>query len=301
MSNKIPIQIEPPVTGQGAPEVYLRQRDFDQLITRFGYNIYLDRFLPCPCKEEGVNSPRLTCKNCFGTGFVLTERIQTKAYVASMNYPTQYKDWSIENIGTSRITTLSSQPLSFMDRIVLYEESNFYSELVYPIQDGDNIIAFCAYPPTEITHCKIFRGEDEPLMDIDTSLIKIDSEGRIILNDIANLLYQYNIYTYSPKAGISIRYKYMPSFHIIDVVRNLITSPTDTPTSGLGNKVQRVEFPYFGVGRMSHLVLERGNLLSLPNGYMNNNTNKETTVTEQLSDTDISQEFCNTENIEERY
>lgn len=295
MNNKIPIQIEPPISGQGSPEVYLRQRDFDQLIQRFGYNIYLDRFLMCPCKEEGVSSPRLTCKNCYGTGFILVERIQTKAYVASMNYPTQYKDWSIECIGTSRITTLSSQPLSFMDRIVLYEEKNFYSELVYPVQDGGNLVAFCAYPPVQITHCKIFQGEDNPLLDIDPSLIDIDEEGRIILNNIADKLYNYDIYTYNSKTGISLRYTYLPSFHIVDVVRNLITSPTDTPTSGLGNKGQRVEFPYFGVGRMSHLVLERGNLLSLPNGYMQNNTNKETTATDQLEGTDVSPEFCDTE------
>jgi len=296
MANKIPIQIAPPVTGQGSPEVYLRQRDFDQLITRFGYNVYLDRFLPCPCKEEGVNSPRLTCKNCFGTGWVLVERIQTKAYVASMNYPTQYKDWSIENIGTSRITTLSSQPLSFMDRVVLYEEKNFYSELVYPIQDGNNLVAFCAYPPIEITCCKIFQGEEVPLLDIDPSLIEIDDEGRIILNNIANYLYNRSEYIYSSKTGISLRYSYLPSFHIIDVVRNLITSPTDTPTSGIGSKGQRVEFPYFGVGRMSHLVLERGNLLKLPDGYMQNNTHEETTVTDQLDGLNVSQEFCDTEN-----
>lgn len=292
---KIPVTIEPPVNTKSSPEVYLRQRDFDALVTRFGYNIYLDRFLPCPCKEEGVNSPRLTCKNCFGTGFVLAERIQTKAYVASMNYPTQYKDWSIENIGTSRITTLSSQPLSFMDRVILYEEKNFYSELVYPVQDGDNLVAFCAYPPVEITHCKIFRGEEEPLMDIDPSLIEIDNEGRIVLNKISDLLYQYSVYTYTSKTGISLRYTYLPSFHIIDVVRNLITSPTDTPTSGLGNKGQRVEFPYFGVGRMSHLVLERSNLLNLANGQMNNNPNQSTTATDELKGEDISPEFCDTE------
>ena len=46
---------------------------------------------------------------------------------------------------------------------------------------------------------------------------------------------------------------------------------------------------------MSHLVLERGNLLNLPNGYLNNNNNKETSATDQLGNTDISQEFCDTE------
>lgn len=296
MDNKIPIQINPPITGQGAPEVYLRQRDFDQLINRFGYDVYIDKFLVCPCKEEGVNAPRVTCKNCYGTGFVLAERLQTKAWIASMNYPTQYKDWSIENIGTSRITTLSNQPLSFMDRVILYKEKNYYSELVYPVQDENNLVAFCAYPPTEIVSCKVFNGENSPLIDIDPSLIEIDSEGRVVLNAIQDILYNYDIYTYTSKTGISLRYTYMPSFHIIDIIRNTISSPTDTPTNGIGSKGQRVDFPYFGIGRMSHLVLERGNLIDYPKGYLKNNNHQETTVTDQLKGTDISKEFCDTEN-----
>lgn len=293
----IPVKINPLVSTQGTPDTYLRQKDFDALISRFGYNIYLDKIIPCPCKEEGVNSARLTCQNCYGTGFVLVERIQTKAWISSLNYPTEYKDWSIENIGTSRITTLSQDPIAFMDRIVMYEEKNIYTELIYPIEDGGNLISFCAYPPTKITYCKLFQGENAPLLDIDPSLIKIDNEGRILLNNIRDLLYNRIDYIYSSKTALSIRYIYTPSYHIIDVTRNLITSKTDNPTDGIKAKGTRVEFPYAAIGKMSHLILERGNLLNLPDRYENNLNYKGSTVTDILKGKDISPEFCETEKL----
>lgn len=293
--SKIPIRIDSPVDTKGTPETYLRQKDFDALIYRFGYDVYLDKIIPCPCKEEGVNSSRLSCKNCFGTGFVLAERIQTKAWIAQMNFPTDYKDWSIENIGTAQITTLSQNPVSFMDRIVMFNERNIYSELIYPTIVDNEITAFCAYPPVEITHCKIFQGEDQPLLDIDPSNIVINEEGKLDLSKIAYILYERDQYIYSSKTGISIRYTYMPSYHIIDITRNLITSKTDTPTNGISPKGTRVQFPYAAMGKMSHLVLERSNLLNLPEDYMLNTSGSSTNVTDLLQGKDVSKEFCETE------
>lgn len=295
MGQKIPIKIDSPVSTSGTPETYLRQRDFDALIYRFGYNVYLDKMIPCPCKEEGVNSAKLTCKNCYGTGFILAERLQTKAFLAQMNFPTQYKDWSVENIGTAQISTLSQNPVAFMDRVVMYEEKNIYSELIYPIIDNTEIVAFCAYPPLDIQFCKMFQGEEETLLDLDISKIQIDNEGKIILTQLADILYERNNYIYSPKTAISIRYTYMPSYHVVDIMRNLITSPTDTPTNGISPKGTRVQFPYSAMCRMSHLVLERSNLLNLPDGYNSNANYESTNVLDLLKDKIVSKEFCDTE------
>ena len=296
MSN-IPISLDKPVQTGGTPETYLRQRDFDALIYKKGYPVYIDYLMPCPCKEEGVNAPRLTCKNCFGTGFILSERKQTIVMLASMNFPTEYKDWSIENVGTASITTLSSCYINFMDRVVLYEEHSMYSELIYPIElESGEVIAFCAYPPTEILDMKLFQGDTEKLLDIpNLSDITIDGEGKLILTNIKDLLYKRADYIHNAKTGISIRYLYHPSYHIIDVTRNLIVSPTDTPTDGLGKKGQRVQFPYHAVGRMTHLVLERGNLMRLPDGYNSNVTGQDTTMLDQMNNKDIDEKFCDTE------
>lgn len=294
---EIPIKIQKPVSSQGQPEVYLQQKSFDSLINRFGYDVYLDRIIPCPCKEEGVNSARLTCRNCYGTGFVLAERIQTKAWIHSMNYPTNYKDWSIENVGTAQISTLSNNPVNFMDRIILYKETNSYSELIYPIESEETgeVIAFCAYPPTEIEFCKIFQGEENPLQDISIEDIEIDNEGKIILTKIKDILYKRTEFIYNSKTALSISYKYHPSYHIIDIIRNLITSPTDSPSFENLAKGTRVNFPYSAVGKMSHLVLERSNLMNLPEGYMNNFGYSSTSILDLFNNKNISKEFCYTE------
>jgi len=51
--NKFPITIKPPLNMAGKAQVHLRQDEFDALLYSKGYSIYLDRFLPCPCKEKG--------------------------------------------------------------------------------------------------------------------------------------------------------------------------------------------------------------------------------------------------------
>lgn len=297
MNNEIPIKIQPPVNTGGTPETYLRQKDFDALVYAKGYPTYIDYMMPCPCKEEGVNSPKLTCKNCYGTGFVLVDRVMSQAMFAQMNFPTEYKDWSIENIGTVSITTLSSNVVGFMDRLILYQEESVYSELIYPIQTENNdVIAFCSYPPINILNIKLFQGDTEKLLDIDKSKIKIDEEGRLILTEIQDILYKRPTYVYNDKSAISIRYTYHPSYHVVDVTRNVIISPTDTSTNGLGSKGQRVQFPYHAIGRMSHLVLERGNLFSLPKDYNLNVSGSSTSMLEQMNQQDVDEIFCKTEN-----
>lgn len=297
MNEQIPKDIIASPSVSTSPETYLRQRDFDALVARKGYKVYHDIFMSCPCKEDGVESHRLTCQNCYGTGYVLIERRSTIAMVAQMNYPTQFKNWTIENAATAQITTLSYDPTNFMDRIVLYEEENIYNELIYPrILDNEEVIAFCAYPPIEILNIKLFRGDDISLLDINPSQVQIDKEGKIILTNIKEYLYTSQDSIYNNYSGISIRYKYHPSYHIIDVFRNLLTSPTDYPTDTISPKGTRVQFPYGAMAKMSHLVLERGNLINFPQGIINNTgMTGDTPLIDQVNNHNISKEFCDTE------
>lgn len=293
---KIPVQQGYEIDTQGSPEVYLQQKSFDGLIYRFGYDAYLDKMMICPCKEEGVNSPKLECKNCLGTGWVLFERIKTKVWVWQMNYPTQYKEWSIENIGTAQISTLSMYPLAFMDRIVLFKERNIYTELLYPIQSSKGeLFCYCAYPPTKILSCKIFVDEFSELLDVPVEKLIIDEEGKIILDNIRDLISYRDIYINSSMKGISLRYEYCPSYHILDINRNLMTSPTDVPSNPALSKGTRVQFPYSAVGKMSHLILERSNLMNLGKEQISNNSNEDLIDEDRIKNLKVSKEFCDTE------
>ena len=293
MNNQgMPIQMGRSVDTTGTPDVRYRRNEFDSAIYKLGYPAYVDYFIPCPCKEKGVHSANLTCKNCFGSGFVLIKRMQTKLLLSQMNRSTEYKDWSVENMGTVSVTLLSEDPISLMDRVVLYTESSQYTELIYPrfLEEGKSI-GFCTYPPIEIEVAYLYNGDTNKLEKIDTSNIEIDNQGK--LNFKGNLEnYLREEYIHSSEPGISLKYRYHPSYHIIDIPRNLMTSPVENT---LTKNVERQSFPIHAMGRMSHMVLERGNLINFPDGMISN-LEKSTTMLELMQDNlDINQKFCFTE------
>ena len=293
--NTIPIPrvIDPPISVQGTPDVKLRINEFQSLVYRKGYPCYHDIFIPCPCKEKGSNSARVTCKNCFGSGWVLVKRVQTVAMFQSMNFNPEYADWSIENIGTVSITSLKDDHPKFMDRYVLYTEEVEYAELIFPIYTSDDkILAFCDYPPIKILDLRMFQGDDKNLLEIDPSQVTIDNEGRLDLTSLKDILYKRKDFIFKDNTSLTIRYTYNPSYHVIDITRNIITSPVD----GANKEVIRSNFPYHAVGRLSHLVLERGNLKELPQGF-ENNLAQGTTIQEQMENKDVSKEFCATEEL----
>lgn len=288
----IPKEIPKVQDYSGTPDVYLRLKEFDSFIDKHGYPCYHDSFLACPCQEKGLNSAHISCKNCHGSGWVLIKRVQSKIMFQQMNRDTEYKDWSIENLGTVSITTVSSLRPKFMDRFVLYTEQSIYSELIYPIYlKDDKIIAFCAYPPTEILDIRMFQGDDKELLQLDISKIVINEEGVLDLSALKDQLYIRNSFVFDKITTLSIMYNYLPSYHVIDIPRNIITSPDqDTVTKA----IQRKEFPYHAIGRLSHLVLDRGNLINLPKDYIDN-IDEGTTIEEQMKDNTVSKELCETE------
>ena len=298
----IPINVANPPDFSGTPDVYLRLKEFDSFIYKHGYPCWHDLFIPCPCKEKGVNSPHLSCKNCHGSGWVLIKRTQTIIMFQQMNRDTDYKDWTIDNIGIVSITTLSSVTPSFMDRFVLYEEKSLYSELIYHIYIGeDKIYAFCAYPPTEILELRMFNGDENDLIKLDISKVIIDGEGRLDLTALKDQLYTRKDFIFDKVTTLSIMYNYLPSYHVIDIPRHIITSPDQNTTT---KEVLRNNFPYHAIGRLSHLVLDRSNLINIPSDY-NNNVDAGNTIQDQMKGNDVSKEFCDTEeplkddNIEE--
>lgn len=279
MDKKYNVIIQKPVDMQGKAQVHFRESEFEALIYSKGYRIYLDRFLHCPCKEQGVNSARVTCSNCLGSGFFLSERIQTKAVLTNMNINTEYKDWSVENMGTVSISTLNTDKVTYMDRIVLYELEAPYHQLIYPITlPNGNFIAFLDYPPVKIEKLYAFMGDNEPLLAIDVNEAKIGKEGEVDLTSIRDLLIDRDDFVYDNKTTLSIGYTYMPSYHIIDVTRNIMNSNVED----VDKKLISTNFPYHSIGRSSHLVLDRGNLIHTSKN-MTQNTPDSTTREEEFN------------------
>lgn len=259
---------EDPVSLLGKPDVKFTD-EFDAAVYTKGYPVWWDQMMPCPCKEKLGNSPRVTCKNCHGRGFILSKRLETRAVIQQMNASTQYKDWSIERVGTASITALSKDRYSYMDRITLFDATQQISQLAYPITLSDNkVIALLDYPPIELLDIRMFNGDDNPLLIINPEDIIISDEGELDLENIKDKLYVRGKgdYTISSATGLAIRYTFHPSYHIIDSTRDIMISPID----GANKEQIRYKFPCHYVGMKSHLVVGEGNLVNLGKDVTNN-------------------------------
>lgn len=237
------ITTTPSPNSAGQPQVKLRKSDFDALIWDKGYPVYHDKAIRCPCKEEPSDNLS-TCRNCGGSGWLFINRSQTKMVVQSMNQDTQFKEWSDENRGTARISAMSEDKLSFMDRITLYESESIYNEVLYPKLYNGNNFAFTMYEVVEVLDIFLFQGANRKLKVLELDVDYTISSNKIILNS----LYASGV------SKISIRYIHRPQFHIIDVMRNIMDSEIFDPSTLSGKR--SVPFPISAIGKIAHYTLD---------------------------------------------
>lgn len=252
-TNKPIIQQTPPnLSGQS--RVDLRKNDFDAAVWQKGYDVYLDKALRCPCRNSHDHQALSSCKNCGGSGWVYLNRYKTKMVLQAMNLDTKFKEWSEERIGTVRITALTKDELSFMDRITLIEARSIVNDVVYPEDYYGELRARVNYQIHEIDEIFMFESNG--------TLLKRLSEGvdyDILQNsqgDPTNILRIDQQYANKENLTISIRYQHSPQFHILDVTRSIMNSQQVDKSSGQDITKQ---FPISAMGRRSHYVLDEQN------------------------------------------
>jgi len=231
------------------PQVYFQKNDFDVLIWTHGYNVIIEKALCCPCKSKGGDNLS-NCKNCGGSGWIFINPVQTKAILSSQNQTTAFKDWSEVNMGNVNITVRDIDKLSFMDRITALDGESLYSQTAYPKIYQGILFAFLDYTPKAIQEVFMFRSSTEKLIllsngsDYTISGEKIILDTKFILNGEPVL----NDMT------LSLRYVHAPQYYVIDLKRDVITTPT---AESKGNKF--TQMPISAQGRRAHYVLDRQN------------------------------------------
>ena len=238
---------ELPENYKNAASANLVKSDFDKLIANKGYDVYHDKVIACPCKGENV-AALTSCVNCRGSGQIIIQRMDTIMVLQGMNFDTRYKDWSIERLGTVKITALEESEISYEDRITLKKGESIFNERIYPkVVDGISF-SFLFYEPTHVNFCFLYKS---------------DKEKPIQLEEGTDFCIEYNVFklinpTYlavqNPK--ISIRYRHMPQFTVIDIVRDIMYSDSGEQSG----KRENVPFPIHGIGRRSHLLYNKENL-----------------------------------------
>ena len=198
---------------------------FESLIQTQGYDAWIDRAFKCPCCDKTSGQALSTCKNCLGRGWFFVDRTETRIIAQHMDSKKQYQNWSEVNRGTANITTRGIDKLGFMDRIILTQLEEYYSEILRPIFYDNQIVAYPVYEPLKVFNIYLFKSDSEPLISLDKSMYTID-KNRIVFNIGIQDLISSSDMNISSKSqipiSISIRYTHYPVYHVIDVNRELM-------------------------------------------------------------------------------
>ena len=207
------------------PRVGWDVNNFETLIQTQGYDAFIDRALRCPCVDKATGQALSTCKNCLGRGWFFIDRTETRLIAQHMDSKKRYENWSEVNRGTASITTKGIDKLGFMDRIILTQLEEFYSEIIRPIFYQGEIIAYPVYEPLKITNMFLFSSDNEKLVPIMPDEYTVDKNKIVFSLGIQDkiAISDMNIKAKSEiPISISIRYSHYPVYHVIDINRELM-------------------------------------------------------------------------------
>lgn len=277
MAKPILVTVTPPL-GVDHPRANFVESEFNKQIWQKGYNVSFERALQCPCKSKSSGQAS-NCKNCGGSGWVFVNKTQTRMVIHSMNLQTKFLEWSQENLGTVSITAMAEERLGYMDRLVVLDgESIFWETLfVKEIFNGDESISSSEsesssisdsqgkhhhrqekdlyyfntlYPIKEILHIAVFNGTQNKLIPLFYGTDFYYTDNKIIFLTAKKYINPIKGYQ---DTSITLKYIHAPQFHVIDLNRETMQSPTQF--GPLDTEVI-TNLPVHAIGRRSHYVLD---------------------------------------------
>lgn len=240
------IKIQNTPQNINSPKPDFNKNDFEIALHQKGYSVIHEKSIHCPCKSEGVGGQLSNCRNCGGTGWAFINPIKTVMQLHSMNYDTQYKEWSETNRGNVSITCRDVEELSFMDRITVTNAISIFNQVLYSKIKDNTTFFTTLYNIKEIEYIGLFLSPELPYKQL-----KVNEDYTFEYN-IIKLDAKYND---STSKSITIRYKHSPQYHIIDIPRHTMLTNTNVGFE-IGNSIR---MPIHAIGRYSHYVLDEEN------------------------------------------
>lgn len=233
------------------PQVHHDLSMFQDAIQEHGYQAYIDRALECPCKVNVTNNPLSSCQNCNGSGWFFINRTETILLCTAMSNRNKYEAWTAENAGTVNIATRAQDKLGYMDRITLLELESWHSQILQmkKILSLGRWFCFTTYEPITVFEVYKFKQDDLPL-----ERLEVDVDYTVVDNKI---LLDQTKYELETSITLSIRYTHRPSYHVIDMSRDLMKQKKAIACKDSTNFV--ANFPLTCVARRAHYVLDAKN------------------------------------------
>lgn len=225
------------------------KEDFDGLVASKGYDVIHEKAYLCPCKSK-ESTHRDTCRNCGGKGWLFCNPTETRMIITGIALDNKLKegalrDWGMLDMGAVKITANNIDKLSYMDRITILDATAEHNQIVYPklSDDESELFAYTKYDIISIDFIGAFNGEIRKITQL-AEPTDYTFRDNVLLFDI-----QYN--TTVPPC-VTIRYVHRPSFHIIDILRESMTSPSNDGT------VKQI-LPTHAIGKRAHLISDTEN------------------------------------------
>jgi hypothetical protein len=194
------------------------QNEFDKAIETKGYDVEVEKGLKCPCRIKNTNSANPKCLNCGGSGWLFIAKKKTVAVIQSMNRRTKFLNWSETDRGTIQVTVKGIDRVAFMDKVRVLEVEAIFSQdsEIFLTKDG-KYISFMFYQPTRVEYCFLYKSVEEPLVLLEQGKdFNIEEDRLVFTNDIIPHLDE------EMEAQITIRYHHNPTYHIIDINREIV-------------------------------------------------------------------------------
>lgn len=239
-----------PAVTPGAPQASFSEQAFETLVRQKGYPVQIDQALQCPCAGESASSARADCEHCGGFGWHFLPGTQTVAVLSGMGQSKRQVPWTLETKGTASVTVLPTDKLAFMDRLTFLHATTIFSQRLYPHQTATGWEAYATYPVKQLLNCLAYDGPKAPLRDV-----------RAQLTTTGNRL------TFAPEAfddsierepAFTLRYRHHPVYHVLDIPRDLIESPTLQAPAAPGGRPAPTELPLHAMVQRAHFVFGQG-------------------------------------------
>lgn len=221
--------------------------ELDGALVNRGYSTTFEKSFLCPCKGKSVDH-RNTCRNCGGVGYVFVNPTKTRMIITGIHADgkfnqSQFMEWGMIDAGVVTVTALNNDKLSFMDRITLNDATTEHNQVMFPslTDDETQLFSYTKYDILSIQFIGLFVDVDTPIKKLDQG-IDYTWRDNVILFDTQ--------YKDLDEPTVTIRYTHRPMFHIIDILRESMTSKTGSIQTGQQNLL----LPIKAIAKRAHLV-----------------------------------------------
>ena len=199
-----------------------------------------------------------TCHNCGGRGWFFVDRTSTRLIAQHMDSKKRYEEWSEVNRGTASITTRGIDKLGFMDRIILTQLEEWFSETLHPILWGSDLVAYPIYEPLEISNIFLFSSDTAPLIPLPEDMYTVQGNKIVFAAEIVNLvdIEALDIQDVNQiPLQITMRYSHYPVYHVIDMNRELMRV-REGKLCGAGYDDYLRQMPINVLARKAHYIFD---------------------------------------------